>query len=727
MANTKKPTSDIALSVIITTHAEGILLHKTLASVRRALKPLHDKHVSSEIIIHADDPSPATQEYLGVHRQALADTRIFINHFGDLGLSRNFAVQKAHGTYVTFIDADDLMSREWLVRAHDFLEAHAAAGEYVAHSESTVEFGGIDAVVIKHGAINQATDTLLAVYANRWNSIIMAPRELLLSEPYTSNSPGFGYEDWNLNCRLIGRSVHNVLIPGTAIFVRRKDGQSEWLRQRQVRAVLAKNPTLGFANIRALEHTLPLPARSKARASVLKLVRSLPSRDVLARKLYAAATRLRKATRRTVDRPLPDWLIDEWQAMHTIDKSVFLSEELRAQPPYYDSLTPEHYQAGAAYKQLVDRTRQNHYDYLLFVPWLKHGGADRFAINYANSIARLRPEKHVAVIATLAADSPWQSQLDPAVDFIPFGEIAKGLSNEVRYRLLEQFIENSGAPYLHLINSELAYDFVRDHKAYIEASGKTVVASSFSQSTDSTGRVFGYSHTHVPAVYELLTAITTDNQAVTRMWVNEYGFDPAKLLVHHLPVDLPALPALPPPTDHSGPLRVLWAARLSPEKQPELVAQIGQLVQARAISIDMYGVIDTGFNADFLRKLPKNMHYLGGFNDFYALPLQNYDAYLYTSVFDGMPNAILEAAAAQLPIVSSAVGGIPDLIEDRQSGFLVQDLTDPTPYAHALEQLATNVETRRQYGANLHQKLLQLHNPAAYQKEIAELLTKLGY
>ena len=67
---------------------------------------------------------------------------------------------------------------------------------------------------------------------------------------------------------------------------------------------------------------------------------------------------------------------------------------------------------------------------------------------------------------------------------------------------------------LHILNSELAYDFVRDHETYIKATNKRVIATAYSQSTDETGRIFGFSHSHIPQVYQLLDLITTDNEAV---------------------------------------------------------------------------------------------------------------------------------------------------------------------------------------------------------------------
>ena len=47
------------------------------------------------------------------------------------------------------------------------------------------------------------------------------------------------------------------------------------------------------------------------------------------------------------------------------------------------------------------------------------------------------------------------------------------------------------------------------------------------------------------------------------------------------------------------------------------------------------------------------------------------DLFLFPSLWDGMPNALLEAMAAARPVVASAVGGAPEIIRHGESGVLV--------------------------------------------------------
>jgi glycosyltransferase involved in cell wall biosynthesis len=724
-ATASPPSLD--LSVIITAHAEGNLLHHTLLSVRRALAALQNRY-SFEIIIHADNPTTPTINYLKVHEDtSLKDIRLFQNKFGDLGSSRNFAIDKAQGHFVATIDADDLMSENWLCAALDILQSREELT--IAHSEITIEFEGADNLIIKHGEIDHETDALLSVYANRWNSVIIAPRQLLLEEPYAPNSPGYGYEDWHLNCRLINRHIHNILIPQTAIFVRRKKNNSEWLRQIQSMAVLRANSLLSFESIRSLQSNPFLKQLPERQIKSNKDIKTLTKKII---KKYPFSHKLALYTREALDRHkvtslkaahIPTWLQQEMKALHSIEKQIFPTTHLVNHIDIYDSLTDDHRIAGGLYKSIVDGFKHDSYDYLIFVPWLIKGGADRYAIDYANAIATADKDKHVLVVATLPVDSPWREKLDSGVDFLNFGILTQGTSSEIKYRLMEHIIENGGITHIHVINSEFGYEFIRLHHTYLLATGRKIIATAFSQSLDRQGRVFGYSHTHIPFVYDFTTLITSDNQAVIDMWQKEYGFDSNKLLLHHQPI--PIVQPQPNPSPSRKPLRVLWAARVSFEKQPEIVSEVATLLKNEVI-IDMYGTIEHGYK-HVVDKLPQNVHYCGSFNGFESLPLEKYDVLLYTSLFDGMPNTILDAAHYGMPIVSAAVGGIPEFIIDGETGLLVYNPHNTEAYAAALRQFVDDIDLGKKLALNAYNKLEKDFSPMQYKEAIQTFLKKIEY
>jgi len=74
------------------------------------------------------------------------------------------------------------------------------------------------------------------------------------------------------------------------------------------------------------------------------------------------------------------------------------------------------------------------------------------------------------------------------------------------------------------------------------------------------------------------------------------------------------------------------------------------------------------------------------------------DAMLLTSSFEGMPNGIMEAMSAGLPVVATNVGGLPDLVEDGSTGFLCPP-SDVEALARACATLLGDDGLRRRIGA----------------------------
>jgi glycosyltransferase involved in cell wall biosynthesis len=64
---------------------------------------------------------------------------------------------------------------------------------------------------------------------------------------------------------------------------------------------------------------------------------------------------------------------------------------------------------------------------------------------------------------------------------------------------------------------------------------------------------------------------------------------------------------------------------------------------------------------------------------------------------DGLPIALLEAAACGLPLVSTAVAGIPDIVVDGVTGIIVPE-RDPEALAAAIDRLLADPELRRRMG-----------------------------
>lgn len=74
------------------------------------------------------------------------------------------------------------------------------------------------------------------------------------------------------------------------------------------------------------------------------------------------------------------------------------------------------------------------------------------------------------------------------------------------------------------------------------------------------------------------------------------------------------------------------------------------------------------------------------------------DAFLMSSISEGIPLTIIEAMAAELPVVSTAVGGIPEMITHGQNGFLAP-ARDFNQLSRSLVDLASSPQLCARIGA----------------------------
>lgn len=668
-----RKTSAIDLSIVITAHNEGLIAHKTLLSISRATKSI--PNLTYEIIVSVDSGDETTSAYFKECASKIPELKVLEVNFKGLSESRNNAAQHAKGSYIAFVDADDLVSSNWLQEGYRI----AKDTKGIVHPEYSITFGDDNLIWKKQDSSQDINDTLCMIDNNLWDSPLLALRSIILSHPYTPNGNGYGYEDRHFNSETLAAGIPHYVAPHTILFVRRKQSGSMLVQSINNRVTLAPTRLLSYDNLSSINLS---PYIHDAQKNTTTEAAIIPISKYYAKKiakkihtkakqypLYISAIQPLREKRQnnirfSLNQKFPTWMLEEWRAIHRIDNTIFPSQDLLKNIPWYNA---ENIKPGLHYTQLTQKLSAQP-DTLFFVPHLIKGGADLLFVNYPNELIKLHPKWHIAMLQTEAKESVWRSKLSPEIDFIDLFTLFAELDVDTQYRLLATFVTQNNIKRIIIGNSQLAYNFVAQHETLIKRLNISIYCFAFGEEFDEEGRLWGHIHTGIPKIYQSIHRIITDNRNTVDKLVSEYSFDPDKFRVHYQPtaVQLKAI------TLHNRkPLRILWASRVCKQKRPDIIRAISNRLSPQEFTIDVWGQLEEGLTEKYFENTQIN--YRGAFNGIDTLPTSDYDIYVYTSEGDGVPNMLQEMTAAGLPIVASNVGGIKEFIVNNKTGFLIVD------------------------------------------------------
>lgn len=300
---------------------------------------------------------------------------------------------------------------------------------------------------------------------------------------------------------------------------------------------------------------------------------------------------------------------------------------------------------------------------LVFVKGLGIGGAERLISEGARLWDRDRYEYHVAFVL------PWKDQLVPDLEAlgVPVACLGtkRGMTPAVTWRL-RRHVEHIGARLVHAhlptagIAARLA---VRVPVVYTEHN----LADGYRQPTRTLNRV----------TYGRNTAVTAVSQQVAASLAAFPG--PPPTVIHNgvsvaVATDAPAarraelgLSADDPLVVHVGNIRpgkghdTLIAATIHLPEEFTVVS-----IGAEKLEGDLARVRQAAEEANVGHRL----HFLGRRSDAIEF-IAAADVYVNPSDREGLPVTVLEALALERPVVATAVGGVPSVVHDEETGVLV--------------------------------------------------------
>ena len=213
------------------------------------------------------------------------------------------------------------------------------------------------------------------------------------------------------------------------------------------------------------------------------------------------------------------------------------------------------------------------------------------------------------------------------------------------------------------------------------------------------------------ATFQRAAAIHCVSEAIKREAL-KYGLDPGKTRVIHPAVDVDFFSPPEQCRSDDGTFRVVTTGSLYWVKGFEYALQSIRYLVDRGIAVQfdligegpdrqriLYTIGDLGLEGRVRlhgRLKPEDVRD----------QLRQADAFLLSSLSEGISNAVLEAMACGLPVVTTDCGGMREAVESNVEGFVVP-IRRPGAMSQALATLSTDAEMRKRMGQAARKRVVQ--------------------
>lgn len=204
----------------------------------------------------------------------------------------------------------------------------------------------------------------------------------------------------------------------------------------------------------------------------------------------------------------------------------------------------------------------------------------------------------------------------------------------------------------------------------------------------------------VAFIFQRCDSVITLSNSWKQYYVAACNLNPDRVLVLYNPVELPK--QIPVRTETSK-VHFVFLGRVGHRKGAfDLVRAFSLLSTEQQLKSELTlagdGKIESLQELVRLLKLQNQVHLLGWINvEQRNQLLAQADVFVLPSCNEGLPVALLEAMAWQLPVITTPIGGIPEIVKHQQNGILVQP-GEVEEISQAMQALVDNPSLRLSLG-----------------------------
>lgn len=366
---------------------------------------------------------------------------------------------------------------------------------------------------------------------------------------------------------------------------------------------------------------------------------------------------------------------------------------------------------------------------VLVVPWLNIGGADNYAADLLDALLAAGAGPALAVVTQQAAAEAdgWEKRKEIA-------RLAPFRAANVLFwpdfcspnaAMFGRFLNTLGAERIIVINSRIGLEAVAMFGRGLSQT-TSLYCAYFSLDVNVSVAVYG---ARFPRRTSPFALTLTDNEPMALTLRRLHGGQPGPG-VAVLPPRAPAV------TDDVFFARAAarWKRARAAETRPRWV-WISRIERMKGVEVlkclaelrpndqfDLYG--PTQDDPRELGLVLPNLRYRGLVPDVGAADFSEYDGFVFTSLFEGMPNVTLEMCQQAVPMILADVGGLRDTFDEGVLFVAHQAKFRETAslFANALDQVASmNGAAIAAMVTAARERALHRHSPAAYSRAVGKI------
>ena len=149
--------------------------------------------------------------------------------------------------------------------------------------------------------------------------------------------------------------------------------------------------------------------------------------------------------------------------------------------------------------------------------------------------------------------------------------------------------------------------------------------------------------------------------------------------------------------------KILYVSRLVDAKNPEkLISAVKKIMKNQNIEVILIGEGSLEYITKLKKMSDKRVHILGkvGFKDLVAAYHVS-DLFVFLGLWEGMPTVIMEAMLCGLPILTTPVAGIPDVVTEGENGLFVKVPISEEDLANKINYFINNADIDKISKANI--------------------------